>query len=65
MVYNAFHPIHIGKNILDFNGKKLTLPDISKIVGIDKRTIFGRIKRGWSFEKAITQKPQKQIGRNC
>lgn len=38
---------------LEVNGETYLLEDWAKIVGIDKRTILQRLKRGWSVEKSI------------
>ena len=40
---------------LDYRGHSITLREASRISGIDSKTIWGRIKRGWTVEKAIEQ----------
>ena len=37
-----------------FNGEKKFLAEWAKIIGIDRRTISARLKRGWSIKKALT-----------
>ena len=41
-------------NIYKFNGKEMTLPEISKLTGVKYQTLFKRIKKNkWSLERAI------------
>jgi hypothetical protein len=40
-----------------FNGETLTLPQWSRRTGIKHLTLYGRIKRGWSIDKALTVDP--------
>jgi hypothetical protein len=37
------------------NGMAKTIPEWSRITGISKNTIRGRVKSGWSFKKALTK----------
>jgi hypothetical protein len=41
---------------LTFNGETLILAEWSRRVGISAETISRRIKRGWSIERALTEK---------
>lgn len=41
------------------NGKRKTLPEWAREVGISDSTIRNRLDRGWPFEKAITQRPRQ------
>lgn len=41
----------------EYNGEFLTIPEISRIVGIKPRTLYDRVNRyGYSLQKAITKK---------
>lgn len=51
---NAKHKRNAVNFIVD--GKKINLQDISKKIGIDRRTISRRLQRGWSKEKSISEK---------
>lgn len=46
----------------EYKGKKLTLVEWADHTGIQRKTIFNRLKLGWSLEKALTEKPI--LGRN-
>lgn len=51
----------VGKNqygfkTIEYNGEFHTLADWERITGISKKTIFDRLKRGWSVERALTEK---------
>lgn len=41
---------------VEYKGKKYTLSEISKIIGIKQSTIRRRLKTGWSVKKALTPK---------
>jgi hypothetical protein len=41
---------------LSFNGETLILADWARRVGLTAETISRRIKRGWSVERALTEK---------
>lgn len=45
--------------IFSYRGVAKTLAEWSDIVDIDPHMISGRVKRGWSFEDAITIRPNK------
>ncbi len=51
-----------NNKFFEFNGIAHILPDWSRITGIARSTIDGRIRGGWSIEEALTIKPV--IGRN-
>lgn len=38
----------------EFNGKMTPLPEIAEAVGLPRVLIYGRIKKGWSIERAIS-----------
>jgi hypothetical protein len=44
-----------------FKGKTLCLRDFAKEVGIPEGTLRGRLKRGWSVERALTEPSSKLI----
>lgn len=49
----------------EYDGKKLTIPEWSRITGITDITIWRRIyKRGWSIEDALTIPPESAISSN-
>jgi len=39
----------------DWNGQRLTLAQISRAVGIPRLVIYKRIKRGWPFDRAVSE----------
>lgn len=45
--------------ILDFNNEKLTVSEWSNRTGIQTSTILGRLKRGWSIERTLTEPVRK------
>jgi lambda repressor-like predicted transcriptional regulator len=47
-----------GQALHEMNGERRTLKDWSKAVGLNPATVQCRLQRGWSLEKALTQKPQ-------
>jgi hypothetical protein len=40
---------------LNFNGEEKTLREWEEVTGIQRRTLRGRIKLGWSAERALTE----------
>ena len=46
---------------LELDGKKLTTLQISEIKGIDKRTLLGRLDRGWDASRAIVEPVHKKV----
>lgn len=43
-----------------FNNEELTIPEISRIVNINKNTILSRLKKGYSLERAINTPVQRR-----
>jgi hypothetical protein len=43
---------------IDAAGQSLTAPEWSRLTGIHKDTILGRIERGWDLNRAVTEAPQ-------
>ena len=43
-------------NEIEFNGKKMTITEWAKVVGISRKSLYGRIESGWSIEEALTTK---------
>lgn len=42
------------KNVfLEYNGQKLTISQWAKKLNLDRNTLNGRLKKGWSIEKAL------------
>lgn len=39
--------------IIDYNGQKLTLKQLSEVVGINYRTLYDRYRKGWSLERMV------------
>lgn len=48
-----------NNHLIPFNGKELTIVEWSEITKINKKTIKGRIDRGWSPEKTLTAPVRK------
>jgi len=44
-----------NNHTIDFNGFTLTMQQWSERLGMNPKTLFARIKRGWTIERAITQ----------
>lgn len=44
-----------SNRILTFNGTAHTVTQWGEIIGIDSKTLFARLKRGWSTEKTLTR----------
>lgn len=44
---------------LEFNGERLTIAQWSRKIDINRKTIYGRIERGWSVEKTLTTPVKK------
>lgn len=42
---------------LTYNGKTMTMAEWSREIGINSSSLFGRLKRGWSIEKALSTPP--------
>lgn len=52
--YNKRNTIHI-----EYGGEQLTLEELSKKIGINRKTIYARLHiYGWSAERAIYEKPK-------
>lgn len=50
--------VNTRRNVFfDYNGKRLCLSEWARECGIKRPTIEGRLRRGWSFERAITATP--------
>lgn len=49
-----------NKRLIEFNGKTLSLTQWAEETGIEKDTIFNRLKDGWTVERALTQPIKKQ-----
>jgi hypothetical protein len=45
-------------HILNFNGVVRCLVDWGKLMGIPHNTIINRLNRGWSIERALSEKPK-------
>lgn len=51
---------------IEANGERLHLKEWAARLGADPQTIVDRISRGWSAERAVTQKPRSMTkGANC
>lgn len=48
-----------NNRIIELNGVCHTLGEWSEITGIKSATIWARLKAGWTIEKTLTTKPQK------
>jgi hypothetical protein len=44
-----------SKKILEFNGERKPISEWVKEFGINERTLYFRIKKGWTVERALTQ----------
>lgn len=51
--------------IVEFGGRKLTFFEWAKEIGVHKKTVWRRIRAGWTVEKALTTPPTRgpQTGR--
>jgi hypothetical protein len=49
---------------VNYNGEKMTLKEACEKQGINYSTVFGRLKLGWDFEKAIKTPIRKHTWRN-
>ena len=47
-------------NIVEYNGEKHTVAEWADILNIKYQTLSGRIRAGWSIEKAVTQPVEKR-----
>lgn len=45
-----------NNHVISFNGGTHTLTEWAEITGIKSSTIYGRLKRGWTIERALTTK---------
>lgn len=43
-----------GLHFIIFNGEKKTLNEWSRTIGIDRRVLGNRLRRGWSINRALT-----------
>lgn len=52
-----------SNRVIEYNGEKLTLTEISRKYNINANTLFSRIESGWSIDKAINKeiKQAKEI----
>ena len=46
--------------VIEYNGKKLTLSQWSENTGINYFTLWSRLNKGWSVEKALTTQTRKE-----
>jgi hypothetical protein len=44
-------------HFVEFDGKRLTLVEWGEITGISRFCINHRLRRGWTVERALTEKP--------
>ena len=44
------------KQPIEYNGKELSITEWSKVTGIERNTLKKRLDRGWSVERALTEK---------
>ena len=60
--FNPAHLMELRRNsvshYLIFNGEKRTVAEWAYITGINERTLHSRIKRNWSDERVLTEKPK-------
>lgn len=49
---------------LTYKGKTMTMAEWAKVIGISSSSLFGRMKRGWSVEKALSTPPIKEKRNN-
>ena len=47
---------------ITFNGERKCMSDWAKSTGITSQTLYGRLKRGWTMEKALTTPVNKRVG---
>lgn len=47
-------------HFVEYNGEKLTLSQCSRKFGINKHTLRGRLERGWSAERALTEPARRK-----
>ena len=43
-------------HIIEFNGERKTITEWAKVVGIARKSLYGRLESGWSVEEALTTK---------
>jgi hypothetical protein len=49
-----------SNRIINFNGKSQTLKEWSVETGINYDTLFGRLRKGWSIKRALTERVRAQ-----
>jgi hypothetical protein len=61
-----FNPIHLSSlrrnaasKYLEFGGQKLTIAEWALALRIPSRTIYTRVRRGWSAQRALTENPRR------
>ena len=52
-VWEQSHNKRNNNNVI-YNGKQYTVSELGRLVGVDRRTIADRLKRGWSVEESIS-----------
>ena len=45
-----------------YKGEYLTLPQVERLTGMHRTTIYNRLKRGWSFDDAVSITPHAKRG---
>lgn len=45
----------------EWQGQLRTLANWSKVLGINLKTLYGRLEEGWTIERAFTEKPRKNV----
>lgn len=53
-VYGRLFKKRVKGKKYNYNGGLYTIPQIAEMCGIDKTILFGRIRNGWTIEKATT-----------
>lgn len=60
-VFTAENHMAKNSNLIEFNGKAMTLNAWAKELNVSPHTLFARINRlGWSVEKALSKAPNKK-----
>jgi len=44
-----------NNNVVTFNGKSMTIAEWSEVTGLPDKTLYYRISKGWSIERALTE----------
>jgi len=47
--------------VVSFNGEKRCIAEWSKIFNLKGRALYGRLRRGWEFERAVNTPPLKRL----